>query len=180
MIHKLSLIVALGLLLTSSSFAQEPSAPGPKHEWLKQFTGEWTVSSKATAGPGQPAIEGAGTVTSRTLGGWWVVNEMRAEMHGVTIQALQTIGYDPIKKKYVGTWVDSMLNHMWHYEGTVDETGKKLNLEAEGPNLMAQGKVARFRDSYEFKTPDHIVATSAMQGEDGTWVTFMTGDMRRK
>jgi hypothetical protein len=45
---------------------------------------------------------------------------------------------------------------------------------------MAQDKLTRFRDSYEFKSPDHIVATSAMQGEDGAWIVFMTGEMLRK
>ena len=84
------------------------------------------------------------------------------------------------KKKYVGTWVDSMMNHMWRYEGHVDDTGKKLILVAEGPNFMAEGKLTRFRDSYEFKTPDTIIATSEMMSDDGKWFTFMTGKITRK
>jgi hypothetical protein len=180
MIRTFLLVAALCVCLGSIGLAQEPPPPGPEHKWLHQFVGEWTVSSKALVGPNEPAIEGTGTIKSRMLGDYWVVNEMRAEMQGTTVSAIQTIGYDPAKKKYVGTWVDSMTNYMWRYEGTVDESGKKLNLDADGPNFMAQGKLTRFRDSYEFKAPDHIVATSAMQGEDGAWIVFMTGDMRRK
>ena len=60
------------------------------------------------------------------------------------------------------------------------ESGKKLMLETEGPNYMAEGKPTKFRDAYEFKTPDLIIATSLMLNEEGKWVTFMTGTMRRK
>ena len=95
------------------------------------------------------------------------------------MDAIQTIGNDSKSKKYVCTWVDSMMNHMWKYEGTVDPTGKILTLEADGPNFLAEGKETRFRDAYEFKSPDHIVATSSMLGDDGKWFTFMTGNVRR-
>lgn len=96
------------------------------------------------------------------------------------MRGIQTIGYDATKKKYVGTWVDSMMNYLWLYEGNVDETGNKLTLEAEGPNFMADGKLTRFRDAYEFKSPDHIIVSSSMLSEDGKWITFMTGESSRK
>jgi hypothetical protein len=114
------------------------------------------------------------------LGGFWVISDMTGDMGGVNMTAVQTIGYDSEKKKYVGTWVDSMMNHLWRYEGEVDSTGKTLTLEAEGPNFLANGKSAKFRDAYEFKSEDHIVATSSMLADDGKWVTFMRGDIRRK
>lgn len=96
------------------------------------------------------------------------------------MSGIQTIGYDPAKKKYIGTWVDSMMNHLWRYEGTVDGLGKTLTLEAEGPNFMGDGKMATFRDVYEFKSADHIAVSSMMLQQEGQWITFMTGDFRRK
>jgi hypothetical protein len=72
-----------------------------------------------------------------------------------------------------------MTNHLWRYEGQVDETGKILTLEAQGPNFFKPGETARFRDVYEFKSKDLIGTTSLMQGPDGKWVTFMTGTARR-
>lgn len=169
--------------ITALSAQEAPEFPQPQkeHEWLKQFVGEWETSSEAAmAGPDGEKIECSGTMTSRMLGGFWVVNESTMNVPGMTMNAIQTIGYDPEKKKYVGTWIDSAMNHLWHYEGTVDEGGTKLSLDAEGPNFMDAGKTAKFRDAYEFKSPDHIVVTSSMMGEDGEWVTFMTGEARRK
>ena len=162
--------------------AQEfPKLPGPvkEHEWLHQFVGEWESDMESAMGPGQPAMKCKGTMNSRMLGGFWVISESKADMMGQTMNGIQTIGYDPAKKKYVGTWVDNMMNLMWQYEGSVDSTGKILTLEAEGPNFMAEGKTTKFRDAYEFKSKDHIVATSSMLA-DGKWMTFMNGNIRRK
>jgi hypothetical protein len=130
-------------------------------------------------GPDEPPMECSGTIDSRMIGEFWVVNEMKGNDQNLPMHGLQTIGYDPQKEKFVGTWVDSMMNHLWIYEGQFDDTGKKLTLEAEGPNFMADGKLTKFRDAYEFDTPDHIIITSSMLGEDGKWVSFMTGEAKR-
>lgn len=159
--------------------AQEMLGPTPEHKWLEKFVGKWESASNAPAGPDGEAMECKGTATYRMLGGLWVISEMSGEMPGMKFEAVQTIGYDPEAKAYVGTWVDSMMNHLWKYKGHVDETGNKLLLEAEGPNPMDAGKIAKFRDSYEFDGKDHIIARSEIMGEDGEWVEMMTGDMRR-
>lgn len=174
--------LVLCLISAAALRAEPPDFPAPvkEHEWLKQFVGEWESEAEAMMAPGQPPIKCKGTMNSRMLGGFWTVNEIKGEMMGTTMNGLQTIGYDTEKKKYVGTWVDSMMNHMWKYEGTVDDAGKTLALDADGPNFLTPGKVGKFRDSYEFKSKDHIYMTSSMQGEDGKWITFMTSNIRRK
>ena len=171
------------LLTASVLLAQEPPkfpTPQKEHELLKQFVGEWESELEATAGLGQPAMKCKGTMSSRMLGGFWVVSEINMDMMGMPMKGVQSVGYDSKSKKYVGTWVDSMTDHLWKYSGSVDGTGKILALEAEGPNFMTEGKMAMFRDAYEFKSKDHIVMTSSMQGEDGKWMTFMSGNMHRK
>jgi Protein of unknown function (DUF1579) len=68
---------------------------------------------------------------------------------------------------------------MWQYEGTVDASGKVLTLDADGPNLMGDGKLTKFQDIYEFKSTDEILMTSRMLATDGKWVTFMSGKAKR-
>lgn len=158
-----------------------PSMPEPtqQHVWLQKFTGQWTSESMVTVGPDQPPMPCSGTMTSRQLGGFWILNEMKGEMFDAPMNGVQTIGYDEAKKKYVGTWVDSMAAYMWQYEGTVDPSGKVLTLNADGPNFVGDGNLTKFQDIYDFRTPDEISMTSRMLGADGKWVTFMSGTAKR-
>ena len=171
------------LACAETCVAQEaPQMPSPvkEHEWLSQFVGEWDVTSEMTVAPGAPPMKCEGTETARQIGGFWVVAELNSVVVGQPMQALLTVGYDPEQKKYVGTWIDSMTHTLWKYEGSVDETGKILTLEAEGPNMMEPGKTAKYRDATEFKSKDHRVMTSSVQGPDGKWTVFMTANYTRK
>jgi hypothetical protein len=174
----LSLYVVLALVPLSR--AQEmPEMPKPQkeHEFLQKFVGEWESLGKGTAPDGQ-TMECKGTFKARMLGGFWIISEGHGEVMGEPMENIMTVGYDPEKGKYVGTWVDSCFNHMWKYEGTVE--GDKLILNAEGPDMTNPSKKAMYRDEFEFKSPDHYVLTSSAQGEDGKWVTFMTAEVNKK
>lgn len=169
--------ITLGVAFNSAVRAQDLSempAPAPEHEFLQKFVGEWTTSQKGEMAPGQ-AIETKGTISSRSLGGFWVINTMKAEMPGMAFEGVQTLGYDPEKGKYVGTWVDSMTSMIWHYEGTLDEETNRLVLEADGPNFMTGEGTTKFQDIYQFTSDTEVIIESKMMGPDGEWVTFMSG-----
>jgi hypothetical protein len=89
-----------------------------------------------------------------------------------------TLGYNPQKKKYVGTWIASATDHFWIYEGSVDPTGNILTLETRGPGFDP-AKMSLYRDVTEFKSPDHRVVTSTVLGDDGKWQPFATINYRR-
>ena len=158
--------------------AQVPPMPEPtkEHEWLKQFVGEWESELEVFMEPGKPPMKSKGTEVCRAIGGLWVIGEGKSDMGS----HLLTLGYDPEKKKYIGTWIDSMLNYMWKYEGTVDAAGKVLTLETEGPSMMKPGQMAKYKDVTEFKSKDQRAFTSSMLGDDGKWVTIVKVDSRRK
>lgn len=173
---------ALALLLLSSAAlkAQLPTAAEPEHQLLKKFEGKWEAANHTVADPNQQEMQCNGESTAKLLGDFWVVIELQGDMQGTKVNAMQTIGYDPKKKKYVGTWVDSMMNHLWHYEGTFDKATNTLAMEAEGPNMLDPEKSAKYRDSYEFKSPDLIISSSSMKEENGEWKVFMKGELKRK
>lgn len=175
----LPVCVILTATAVSAQEAPSPGSPQKEHQWLHQLVGHWETTSEAVMGSGKPPVKGTGTIHSKSLGGFWVISEMETSIQGTSIRAVQTLGYDAKRKKYIGTWVDSMINYLWTYEGSVNETGRILTLEATGPDFTGGGKPVLFRDTYEFKSKDLIALTSAMQTQDGKWVTFMTGTARR-
>jgi hypothetical protein len=173
-------LVTVAVILASAATAQDGAkapAPQKEHEWLKQLEGEWETKAEMVMEPGKPPVTSKGTESVRSLGGFWSVAEMKGDCLGVPVTGLMTIGYDPQKKKYVGTWVCSMTDWLCHYEGTAD--GPVLTLECEGPNPTT-GKLVKMKDVIEIKDKDHKVLTSWMLGEDGQWVRFMTMTARRK
>jgi hypothetical protein len=155
------------------------AAPAPEHAWLEKCVGEWETEGEVMVGPGQ-MMKCKGTETVRGVGKFWIIAESNTTVMEMPMHGVLTLGYDPKVKKYVGTWVDSMTDYMWRYEGTVDEAGKKLTLNAEGPNPAAPGTMAKFKETMEITDKDHRVFTSSMQGEDGKWTTFVTIKSTRK
>jgi hypothetical protein len=91
-----------------------------------------------------------------------------------------TLGYDPQKKRYVGTWVGSMMTYLWVYDGALDSAEKMLTLYTEGPSMSTEGKMATYKDVIEFKNDNHRVLISHVLGEDGMWREFVTTHYRRK
>lgn len=169
-------LFAVASSLTAADFT--PPKPEPEHAWLAELAGEWETNAEAVMEPGKEPIKCNGEESARMIGNFWIQSEIKNPTFGMT--GIMTLGYDPAKKKFIGTWIDSMTNHMWKYEGTLDKTGKILTLEAEGPNMMSPGKMAKFRDITEVKGKDLKVLTSEMQTEDGKWVKFMTMTAKRK
>lgn len=158
--------------------AQASEAQAP-HAWLQRFVGSWTTTSESNAGPDQPPMECTGTMESKMLGKLWVTNRMEGTMAQGSFQAVQTIGFDPKKKRFVGTWTDTMMPHLWVYEGQLDATGNKLILETDGPDYMGGNVTKSYRDSYQFSSEDRIVSMSEIKDDRGNWTVMMKGILTR-
>ena len=178
-------MLALSLLTLCAFTAQETMQPKEEkleleqHEWLQQLVGEWSVSSEAILEPGGDPMTWESEESARSIGGLWVVTEGAAEYDGEPFVWIMTLGYDPNKGAFVGTWIDTMQTTMWSYVGQLDEAKRVLTLEAEGPAFDDPGKTARYRDRIELVGSDEKRTTSSVLGEDGAWTTFMTVEARR-
>lgn len=154
--------------------------PQKEHHWLQQLLGEWTYESEASCGPDQPSMKATGREVVRSVGGLWVISEGSGDMpDGRPATTMMSLGYSPMKKRYVGTWLGSMMAHLWIYDGTLDAAGKVLTLNTEGPSFTEDTKLAQYKDVIEIKSPDHRILTSHLLGDDGKWSQFMTAHYRK-
>lgn len=152
--------------------------PTPQHQWLQQLVGSWQMEGKAVM-PDGGSMESTGSETVSTLGGLWVVCEGESRLPDGTVGFMRmSLGYDPAKQKFTGTWIGSMMNQMWVYEGDLDQTGKVLTLNTEGPGFE-EGTIGQYRDIITMADNDHRILTSEAQGKDGTWTQFMRADYYR-
>ena len=154
--------------------------PQAEHKWLQRLVGEWTFEGDATMGPDQPPSKFAGTESVRSIGGLWTLGEGIGKMpDGSPTVTFMTLGYDPVKKQFIGTFIGSMMTHMWPYNGTLDAAGKVLTLDSEGPDFSGGSAMAKYQDIIEFISDDHRTLKSRLQDSAGNWNEFMTAHYRR-
>jgi hypothetical protein len=166
------------LALAVPALAQMPPMPqpGPEHEMLKKDVGTWDASVEMFMDPaGAPGVS-KGTETVSMLGGFWQVSEFKSEMMGQPFEGRGATGYDPVKKKYVGTWIDTMTPGYYTVEGTYDPATKTMTTVMEGPDPT--GVIAKTKATTQWKDADTRVFS--MYGPDGKTVGMRITYKRRK
>jgi hypothetical protein len=154
--------------------------PTKEHRWLQKLVGEWTCVTEAAMAPDQPMMQFESQEVVRSIGDVWVVGEGTGETPGGgTATTIITLGYDADKGRFLGTFVGSMMTHMWVYNGSLDADERVLTLDTEGPG-MSPGTTAKYKDVIEIKADDHRTLTAQMLGDDGQWQTLMVANYKRK
>lgn len=153
-----------------------------QHEWLKNFVGEWRFEAECVMGPGQPPSKSTGTETVRMLGYLWLICEGRGAMPGGgEMSSIMTLGFDPARNRFVGTWVGSPMTHLFIYEGELEvlkgPDGKStfvLPLNTTGPSFTDPARTARYQDVLELHPDGRRMLHSQVLGDDGKWTRFMS------
>lgn len=142
-----------------------------QHRWLERLVGDWDVSDTAiTAPPAEPPW----TERVRRIGGLWIACEGRGLMpDGEPAETLLTLGYDAARDRYIGTWIGSMMAHLWHYDGTLEPTGNVLTLHSEGPDFQSEGRHLPYQDIITFIDDDHRTMTALVNRPGKSWEKLM-------
>src|SRR5206468_7161965 len=99
--------------------------PGPPHQTLASFAGNYDMKVRSWHDPAGPATEDAGTAKrSMILGGRVLLEEVSSTMMGSPFTGQGMMGYDNVSGKYWSTWNDSMMTGLMVSEGTCDAQGK--------------------------------------------------------
>lgn len=163
----LAAAAALGLALSRTEISQEGKTPGPQHEMLRQFEGDWETCSTMTHPNGKAHVSTGTEADALLPGGCWITFTYRSTKDDKPFLGHGVIGFDPAKMKYVGIWVDSVSPHLMTYEGQCEASGKKLSMETSGLDPKT-GKVCRGRLVWEFKDKDHRTLTFYKLDDSGS------------
>ena|SRR5687767_3633247 len=161
-------------LVLALSLAQAPPSPkpGPEHKILAADVGTWDGIVEMMGEPGQPPMKGKG-VEVNTLGcnGLCLITDFKSQSamgpfhgHGVTT-------WDASKKKYTGSWMDSMSTGMSVAEATYDAKAKRWSGTMEGPD--GSGTMTKLRSVTEMPNPTTRVFTLYAPGPGGKEMQVM-------
>lgn len=149
----------------------QPPSPTPDHRWLARLLGDWTWETEPIPGHAHPTM--TGRETFRAIGDLWVQGQGDGGMGIVQM----TLGFDTRTGRYVGTWLGTMMTHLWVYDG--ERKGDRLALYAMGPSFAGDGTMVRYCDEIELVSDDERVLRASFENADGTWTHFMTTRYRR-
>jgi hypothetical protein len=162
------------LLLSSVAVAQDMPPmpkPGPEHELLKMEEGTWDAVIEMSP-PGAPVMTSKGTeIVTIGCGGLCLISKFDSDMGGMPFQGHGITTYDANKKKYVGSWTDSMSVGMLTSEGTYDAATKVMTTWMEGADMT--GAVQKLKATSTQADADHRTMMMFMKAPDGTEVQSM-------
>jgi hypothetical protein len=146
--------------------------PGPEHEVLKMDQGTWDAVVEFSPAPGAPMMTSKGVETNTIgCGGLCLITDFKGETApGVAFHGHGIATWDPHKKKYVGTWTDSMSHGLAHTEGTYDAAKKRFTGTMEGMDMTGQMMKTRSVGEYQ---DNSRVFTAYTTGPDGKEVQVM-------
>ncbi len=166
----LSLLVVTCFGLTPAQ-SQELPKPSPEHAYLKKTAGEWDCVMKML---GQ---EFKCTHKVEMLGDFWTVGKFNGDLGGMKFEGRDAGGWDPRKKMYVGTWIDSMSPHSMTLYGKYDEATKTMTMEGIGVN--GEGKDAKYKEVIVWKNDNEYTFTMNEE-KDGKFVEVFVMDYKRR
>lgn len=167
----MTMLVALAFCGTTTLLGQEMQLPkpGPEFDVFKPEIGTWDVEIKTWAGPGEPTVS-KGKETNRMLGGFWMLADFQGNMMGLDFKGHGLYSYDAEKKRYVGTWVDSLSPTKMEMIGKYDKDNKTMTYEGMAPG--ADGKPAKHILETKHKNDGTRVMTMHVQAGESKMKVF--------
>ncbi len=131
----IGLVFALGTATTV--MAQFPIA-SDEHKILKMEEGKWDAAVTmfmGPAGPYDPPTKSKAKESNRMIGDFWIVSDFSGDFEGMKFTGHGQFGYDPAKKKYHGTWIDSFSPNVTKMVGTFDADKRTMTYETSGVGM---------------------------------------------
>jgi hypothetical protein len=156
------------------------ATPGDAHKKLGSMAGTFTADVKMWMQPGAPPAGGSGVAQNTwALDGRWLEQHFTGNFMGMPFTGVGYTGYDNIKKKYVGSWIDSMTTSMMVSSGTAEGDGKSFTFTSTMDDPMT-GKSSPVKEKVTVVDDDHHTLEMWGAGPDGKMFKMMEIAYTRK
>jgi hypothetical protein len=176
-----AVVCGLAVALAGVAVAQEMPPlpkPGPEHVVFKEVAGTWDAKVETFMGPGEPAVSTGTEVNRVGCGGLCLISDFEGDFMGAPFEGHGTETWDTSKKKYVGSWTDSMSQGLSLSESTYDPTTKTMTGWMEGPDMA--GNLSKMKTTSTQKDADTRVMEMHSVGPDGSETLGMRITYTRK
>jgi len=135
---------ATGALTEAEMMAQWQAAATPSlgHARLMSMVGTWRAKVSFVMAPGAPETVSAGTSVHRlVLGGRFLEQNYKGTSMGMPFEGIGFTGYDNVRQKYVGMWMDTFGTGIMTSIGTGRPTDQRMDFVCEAIEPSGQKKV---------------------------------------
>lgn len=153
---------------------QEMPQPTEQHQLIQKGVGDWE-GTVTMFHPGMPTEPAPATEKVTALGGFWTTSHFKSEFMGMPYSGHGQFGYDPAKKKYVSTWIDSMSSFLSVTEGEYDEKTNSMTMHWVAPGMT--GEMEKHRSVNVIGENSYVMTFFLGEGEG---VKSMEIKMKRK
>lgn len=138
---------------------QKAATPGAQHKQLAdQFVGTWDTKMTAWMDPSAPPVTSTGkSVNTAVLGGRQVRMDFNGQFMGQPFEGVGYSGYDNVRGKYTGTWIDNMSTGLMMSSGDYDAATRTYTFRADMPDMMKPGATIPIRETLRIIDADHHV-----------------------
>ncbi len=158
--NRFVLALSFFVCLSAATQSQEPTQPGKEHQFLAETVGEWSVTIASPGGD----MSGK-CVYKMAHNGLWLTSQLDMKMPVGTFTGQGLDSYDPVKKKFIAIWVDSMSASPLVLEGDRSADGKKVTLTGKGPG--PDGNSVSYKTETEYVSKDKHVFKMWMGSDSG-------------
>jgi len=153
-------------VVVSVAVAQDmPAKPTAEHKIVTSDEGTWdaTVKSYQNGPDSDPVVTKGVEINTVVTGGLWLSSVFKGDFGGIAFEGHGIFGYDPGKKKYVGTWIDSMSPSLIVLEGNFNPETKTMTYIGDSSSPIDNTKVT------------YKMVTTAKSDSSRIFTLYMTG-----
>lgn len=163
--------------------AQAPPLMTPmrEHEEMAREVGVWDAEGSLWMTPDADPITSKGVETVKMMGKFWLVGEFVGDSTGGEFTGRSQLTYDPLKKQYVGTWIDTMAPILLTMIGSYDVQTHTLTMMMEGIDAMT-GQPGKWKSITHYIDEDTktFEMHAPVEGQDGKWRKMMEIKYKRR